>query len=536
MLAPDDAAGDRCLAVPTYGPRLPGAVCRPGYGVESMSPSTTIRRPARPGGDPRSLAGRPPEPRGLLGQVLTPPKIALEMAASLLEDRPPGPLTVLDPCVGPGTFFTALAATGRLDPSDRLVGVDIDPEMIEEARRTVGVETHLADFLRWDDDRRFDAAILNPPYVRQEWLDDKTALIARLEAETGARIPGGANLYVYFLVRTVSMLAPGGRFSAIVYDSWQHTRYGSWLRGFLELRCGALGYKRVERTPFRGRLIDATIIHGTRSDGPVRRRARPTEVCTPLSGVQGMRPVDDLYLTRRGLRLKQAGFFLCSPADGARLDATRFVKRIRHVGGYAVSRDHPEAALLVKAGDLNHPAVAELRRRLRDAGAKPEENVSILTWAKERPDRWYSHAPPPRAPILVNYFLRGRPRHLLNPDLAYSDNFYGLAPRAPHDGHALLALLNATATTIGILAQSRNQGAGLRKVQLFEYRTAMTPDPSAFAGRDMAALSALGRELALGRPPDQALLRIDDLVASCLGARELRPSSLRESLAAHFRS
>jgi adenine-specific DNA-methyltransferase len=478
------------------------AVCSPRYGVEFVPPSTTTPRPATSRADPQSVAGRPRHDRQLLGQVLTPPKIALEMATALLQDRPAEPLTILDPCVGPGTFFDALLSTGRLRPSDQLVGVDVDPKMIDEARRIAGVETHVADFLSWNDDRRFDAAILNPPYVRQEWLDDKPTLIARLEAETGARILGSANLYVYFLVRTVAMLAPGGRFSAIVYDSLEHTRYGSWLLDFLELRCGGLVYEKLHAAPFRGRLIDATIISGARSEGRVRRQGKRKVLCEPTAGVQGLQRIDDLYITRRGLRLKQASFFLCSSNDDTYVNATRFVKRIRHVKGYAVSRDHPEGALLVEPGDLDHPAMTELRQRLLNASEQPDENVSILTWARERPTRWYSHTPPPRAPILVNYFLRGRVRHVLNPNLAYSDNFYGIVPRVPQDRHVTLALLNATATTIGILARSRNQGAGLRKAQLFEYRAALTLSPSVFDKLCLARLSNLGRELARGCAPE----------------------------------
>jgi adenine-specific DNA-methyltransferase len=498
--------------------------------------SVSIGQPKRasPGSDPRSLAGRPTAREQLLGQVLTPQKIASRMARTLLADRPRHPLLILDPCVGPGTFVDALAATGSLGPADQLVGVDIDPVIAELVRDAPGVEMHIADFLYWTSGCRFDAAILNPPYVRQEWLDDKDAVIDQLEHDTGARVPGSANLYVYFLVKTVAMLKHGGRLSAIVYDSWRHTKYGQWLQGYLDQNCTTLRYAQVE-APFRGRLIDATIISGVRGNGG-RHSSRRMKSRDPLDGIAGLRQIDDLYTTRRGLRLKQAAFFLCDLEDGERVGATPFVKRVRHVKGFAVAPDHPEAALLVGPGEVAHPAMTELQRRLRHARTMPDENVSILTWAQERPNHWFSHKAPAPAPLLVNYFLRGRARHIRNPGLAYSDNFYGLTPRKHLDIHVLLALLNATVTAVGVLARSRTQGGGLRKVQLFEYRSAYTPDPSVFDKRSLRRLAALGRGLASGSDSERVLEKIDDVVASCLGATELRPRHLQETLAPYLGS
>jgi hypothetical protein len=501
-----------------------------------VSVSVNQSKPANRGSDPRSLAGRPDDREQLLGQVITPRHIALKMARALLRDRPLHPLLILDPCVGPGTFIDALATTGRLKPDDEVVGVDVDPGMVGQVGNASGVKTYVADFLSLTTERRFDAAILNPPYVRQEWLDEKTALIDQLQGDTGARVPGSANLYVYFIVKTVSLLRPGGRFCAIVYDSWRHTRYGLWMQEHLERHCGALSYTRVDGAPFRGRLIDATIICGTLGERTKTCSALRTKGRDPLSGIAGLRPIDDLYATRRGLRLKQADFFLCDREEGDRLGATTFVKRIRNVSGFAVSANHPEAALLVGPGRLDHPAMRELRRRLRKARELPSRNVSILTWARERPNHWFSHVPPMPAPIIVNYFLRGRVRHVRNPGLAYSDNFYGLTPRDRVDINAVLALLNATVTTLCILSRSRNQGAGLRKVQLFEYRSAVAPDPAVFDERSLRRLGELGRRLASGYEPEALLQRIDDLVASSISADELRPPRLKERLTEYLGS
>lgn len=452
------------------------------------------------------------------------------MVARLLERRGDEPLTILDPCVGPGTFVTALRRSGQLHEHDRIVALDVDPAMVARVPAGRMVETRVADFLQCETHRSFDAVVMNPPYVRQEWLDDKSLLRERARRETGMIPPGSSNLYVYFLVKAVAALKHGGRMCAVVYDSWRHTKYGQWLQRYLRSNLDELVVDDIADAPFDGRLIDATILSGTRREPRPDQSALDDRRAAPGAiTADGLQPIGELYDTRRGLRLKQTNFFLCSRSESDDTQATAFVKRIRHIEGYSVDTDHPEAALLVIDGELDHPALDELRRRLREARQRPAQNRSILTWAKERPHQWFAHRKPPVAPLLVNYFLRGRPRHLFNgPHYPYSDNFYGLTPRDPVDIYAHLALLNCSATAAGILVRARNQGAGLRKIQLFEYRTALMPSMSAFTADIQAQLTELGRRLALGHVPRETLRHIDVIVAAAIP--ELKPARLRRLL------
>ena len=79
---------------------------------------------------------------------------------------------------------------------------------------------------------------------------------------------------------------------------------------------------------------------------------------------------------------------------------------------------------------------------------------------------------------------------------------------------AALALLNSTAVCVNLLARSRNQGGGLAKLQLFEYREARVPDWTAFSKKALTRFAEFG--LALMRSPSEAestLLDIDRLLA-----------------------
>lgn len=488
-------------------------------------------------GDPRSDARKPKDNAVRLGQVFTPSQIADAMSVKLLQERAATPLSILDPCVGPGTFLSALKRTGKLTNSDKVVAFDIDTAMVEQAKK---VSKNLSraqiideDFITAPVKQLYDLAILNPPYIRQEWIAEKQRYRAEFNRQWDIDVPGTSNLYVYFLTKVIQLLKPGGRFACIVYDSWQSTRYGQWLLAFIGRTCRDVEFHPMHQQPFEGHLIDAVVIYGTRRaedeeadpDAIVMRRS------SPLSGLKGFLPIDRLFATRRGLRLKQADFFLCELAEFEDKGAVPFVKKLSGHKGFSIPKDHTEGALLVSQYGSNAALVRELKRRLKLAEQNPEQNVSILTWYKERPSAWFTHATPPSAPIIFNYYLRNRPRHINN-NRIFSDNFYGLTPLSESGLlDAWMAVLNSSSACVEILARARNQGSGLAKVQLFEYRQAAILNVADLGSRDQKTLSRLGEKLLSGcADPFAVIAEIDDAIHSIAGHASLKRKSVIETL------
>jgi adenine-specific DNA-methyltransferase len=122
--------------------------------------------------------------------------------------------------------------------------------------------------------------------------------------------------------------------------------------------------------------------------------------------------------------------------------------------------------------------------------------------------------------------MRNRPRHILSPYHAYSDNFYGLIAREPISPVAWLGALNSTAACIEILSRSRNQGNGLAKVQLFEYRNVYFPDLRMCSRYDVGKFEQLGLELLDRDSPSGVLRRIDELVAAVFADSRLKLPTL----------
>jgi hypothetical protein len=289
----------------------------------------------------------------------------------------------------------------------------------------------------------------------------------------------------------------------------------------------------VRQQPFDGHLIDAIIINGTRKPPTEEAKHETIEIerSSLFSGLKGFLPIDRVFATCRGLRLKQADFFLCELAEFEDKGAVPFVKKLPGHRGFSIPTDHNEGALLVSEYNPTSAILRELKRRLKLAEQNPEQNISILTWYKERPSAWFRHGKPPKAPIIFNYYLRNRPRHINN-DRIFSDNFYGLTPlseSAPLP--AWIAVLNSTSACVEILSRARNQGSGLAKVQLFEYRKAAILNVTELGLRDQKKLSRLGERLLLGcEDPSDVISEIDNAIHEIAGNAALRRKRLVQLL------
>lgn len=105
----------------------------------------------------------------------------------------------------------------------------------------------------------FDTVVGNPPYVRQEALSEfKDYLAQRYEAYDGV-----ADLFAYFMEKSVMLLREGGRFSFIVSSSFLRTTYGEALRRTLKKQAAVL------------RIVDFGGL-------AVFENAKDTYVCIPL--------------------------------------------------------------------------------------------------------------------------------------------------------------------------------------------------------------------------------------------------------------
>lgn len=168
---------------------------------------------------PRSGSGR--ETLRTKGQFWTPDWVAKFMVAYALHDQPN---RFLDPALGEGVFFRAAmryAAAHRFDLD--LFGREVDPDILAQARQS-GLDdadlrhVEIRDFVLDPPSEKFPAIVANPPYIRHHRISASQKALLRDFARrtTGRHIDGRAGLHVYFLIRALQTLAPGGRLCYIV--------------------------------------------------------------------------------------------------------------------------------------------------------------------------------------------------------------------------------------------------------------------------------------------------------------------------------
>jgi hypothetical protein len=186
-------------------------------------------------------------------------------------DRPLHQARILEPAMGQGDFllptidrlldaYARVSGIARRDavsdlggclravelhPSsyDRTRGLVIDALRVRDiaaapAARLADLWLHQNDFLLLPLDGAFSHVVGNPPYVRQERIPDALMEEYRRRYST---IYDRADIYIPFIERSLSLLAPDGRLGFICPNRWIKNRYGGRLRRMIaerfHLRC-----------------------------------------------------------------------------------------------------------------------------------------------------------------------------------------------------------------------------------------------------------------------------------------------------------
>lgn len=486
-------------------------------------------------GYPKSEARKPSMKSDKLGQVFTPNELASKMVNDLVIGKDQSNLSLLDPCSGPATFLKAIKRNGLGNFLNYVELIEIDDSFIDDNKNAIsssGVEGRFKcqDYLTSNTTQKFDLLVMNPPYIRQEWIENKHRIIERFKNEYEVIIPGTSNLYAFFIVKAIFDLKIGGSFSILIYDSWEKTKYGKWLKSFLEDHTDNLNVYQVHSQPFEGRLIDATVISGRRKKYFLNTlKIQDEENDESLfKELEGFDTIETIFSTNRGLRLKQTDFFLGNGLD-CKNGAIPFLKKVTKIKGYYADFQHNESAFLIsKKKAASSRVTKEINLRLEKAKLDPENNKSILAWYTERPIDWYLHSEPQYSPIVFNYYLRNRPFHIFTNDIAHSDNFYGLKSKKPGMDLAYFCVLNSTAVCAEILNHSRNQGADLAKIQLFEYRKVKVPNLDSLTKDEVKAFEKIGRKMLKLVNRNQLLIdEVDALLFKIFKYKELNPHKIK---------
>lgn len=151
------------------------------------------------------------------GQFWTPQWLARAMASWATASHPH---TLFDPAVGPGTFFAAARDVGF---KGIFSGYELDQTALAESYKlglspTELGEITVGDFIQQSPTGNFPAIISNPPYIRHHRLSEHQKLELRQLAKRclGFPLDGRVGLHLYFLLKCLDHLAPGGRLAFLL--------------------------------------------------------------------------------------------------------------------------------------------------------------------------------------------------------------------------------------------------------------------------------------------------------------------------------
>ncbi|BAH74955.1 modification methylase [Solidesulfovibrio magneticus RS-1] len=197
--------------------------------------------------------------------------------AGYKEDQPLYQKRILEPSFGGGDFLLPIVgrllrswrASGRAgnvldDLGDSIRAVElhrvtfsatrqavirrIEQEgfSVQSATALVGRWLTQTDFLLSSTEGRFDFVVGNPPYVRQELIPYPLLFEYRSRYHT---MYDRADLYIPFIEKSLSLLAPKGSLAFICADRWMKNRYGGPLRKLVAKEFNLKVYVDMVDTP-----------------------------------------------------------------------------------------------------------------------------------------------------------------------------------------------------------------------------------------------------------------------------------------------
>lgn len=285
--------------------------------------------------------------RNKLGQFATPTPLAIEIVVYTLSLLPSGKIRFLDPAIGTGSFFSALATTVPVSQIARAIGYEVDP-LFAKAAQDLWIDTPLevfvSDFSEIDppseDNLKPNIVICNPPYVRHHHLsfEKKRSLHSLAFERSGIKLSGLAGLYCYFLLIAHGWMGESAVASWIIPSEFMDVNYGQKLKEYLldkvtlirvhrfdpnDLQFGdalvassVLWFRKTKPTKNYsveftfGGTISKPLLSKSISSGSLRHSSKWSNLLTSTPRKKPQIRLTDLFEIRRGVATGSNGFFI----------------------------------------------------------------------------------------------------------------------------------------------------------------------------------------------------------------------------------
>lgn len=435
-----------------------------------------------------------------LGQVYTKRLVADYMVGLFTL---PEKARILDPCFGRGVFVKSL-----LENTDYLIdAVEIDTESFVSFENPSSERCVLKNCDFFDVEDQYDGIIMNPPYVRQEEIEALASLgVTKMKLQSSCgmmAISSKANLYMYFILHSITLLRDKGELIAIFPNSWTNTPVG---RQFYEqiYRNGCVtDFISVEGEAFEGApMVDVCIMRfikgglGKPRHQSLRVHGNSLKVETarvvPTPPSCNLVKLQSFATIRRGITTGANKIFV-NPPLFTQDHIVELLSSPRQVRGYSTQNSQQDKLLAINDGDcLKEDELTYLQNcatHILHTG-KPQTLKCFI----DSGFPWYYISIPSVAQIIFSYIVRNDMKFVLNDgNRNVRDNFYMISSTI--DPFLLLALLNNYHVYCQLERCGKSYGKGLLKLQKYDIDAIELPHPRQLSTATKENLINLSKEL-----------------------------------------
>ena len=502
--------------------------------------------------DEHWFSNKPNLIKNKLGQVDTPLWVAELMSKLCIKSTES---RILDPCFGRGIFLNTsyerlkkMSKDHTLDLIKQIHGVELDPILFVRglANFLSKHATHVdlpRNFYNGDifdfKDNDFDVIIMNPPYVRQENLSDKSIsyldksiISAKTSSGQHGILSAKSNLYAYFIVHLTKSLVSEGYMGAIVPKVWLDSKYGETLQDFLLKNYQIQFIMDFDKDTFSNVIVeDCVLIMKKSSENNLNTKFIhvkkkiddkfsiekifsnkedfeneyinmisitketlsqdhkwgkflhvPQDIVVALTS-KNLTALSNLAKVIRGTTTNWNDFFML---DELKINSfgidKEFLKPIvkspKDISHYDIDIETnlSEMLFIEKPIKNNSTGIKKYLKSALESIQKSGQHTTIAEMIKDDPNGWYMIRQPKSGPIIFSYIIRQMKSFVFNSKgYLIRDNFYIITPNVG-DPLLLFGILNSSLVRLNLELTGRRYGNGLLKIQTYELMEMPVPD------------------------------------------------------------
>jgi len=436
-----------------------------------------------------------------LGQVFTSSVVAEYMVSLFSLSQQP---KVLEPCFGNGAFIDALVK----NDIKQVYGCEIDENLFNKVKEKFPQLNLLKkNFFSLKQKNFFDGVILNPPYIRQEKIDEMVSLgVSKAilkKDKIFENLPDNANLYMYFILKAVSMLKKGGELVVIFPASWMQAKNGKCFSDEMMKECSVVREIHISGPVFVKKALVDVVILKLCKDGlslkgvPEYKRLIDGVIksvnCRKPKKTNLFARADSFSFFASAKRGVTTGFntFFINPKAGK---TRKILSSPKQISNFSTANAESDEILAVKKCDLQRNGrllnyVSDAERYIVE-----EKKPKVLLRKIQSDEAWYELNFFDCKGIIFSYFVRDDMKFVMNKTFSLvRDNFYIIQPQI--DEWLFFGLLNNVYSYYQLELLGKKYGAGLLKIQRYDLDSLEFPALNAMSEEDKNSIRSLAKEL-----------------------------------------